>query len=154
MRIVLGILYIIIVSSHYSYAQTPKNTYRDNYLALDIYQVIFRMKRGEMIRIHALYDEDNKRQKFAILNEFGTDVSMPVTREQVYRFVRKQFELQAVFDISKQDGRMLSPAQQNVFLKERRDILLKTSQALFEGITAPFQLDLDMAYRSYGILKK
>lgn len=143
---------IVVVSAQISFAQAQSNPARDNYIALDVYDTIFSMKRGERIRIRALYEDDNTRQKKAVLNEFGSNVTKFVTREQVYYFVRKQFELHAIAELGGIDGRELSPAEQDRFTLRHRAILRTVTKAVYEARFVPYPRDYEMVGKSFDIL--
>lgn len=124
------------------------------------YGVLAHMSGGDFIPVSFLYDEGNEAQKAAVEKAFtGADgrVYHRVTREQAYEFVRRQFDLRAIKELS---GREPADGQKiDDFIRENKDILQEVTRALYEGRLAvysragrgdPAPRDFEIIFKSFG----
>ncbi len=106
----------------------------DNILSVGAYGILEGMSGGDYIPIEMLYDSDNEEQKNAIRNHFKDEdgkVYDRVTREEVYAFVRQQFDLRAIKELG---GKEPAPGQDlNEFIKQNHQTLRQVTEAMYEG---------------------
>ena len=129
-------------------------------LPQSIYGLLDATSGGEFIPVSYLYDGDEDPRKAAVIKAFTDDKGRlynRITREQVYDFVRQQFDLRAIRALS---GR--EPADgQNIdqFIRDNRDTLREVTKALYEGRLSVYSMqgdgdpcprDFEIIFKSFG----
>ncbi len=101
----------------------------DNILGMDAYNIMRNVQAGDLIPLHALYDENNPAQKESLLKAFGTDINKGISRQDVLSYVQKTFEERAL----KTPG-----------ITSLSDI----SQAMAEGKFNPYEKDVKLVFQA------
>lgn len=110
----------------------------DPILSEAAYRLIFVSRGGDDIRVEFLYDDDKPAQKRYVLKEFGNREN--VSLEDIYRFIRKRFNLLAInrLSISPEHSlraiENLSKSEQDDFIRQNEFILRKVSAAFTQNI--------------------
>lgn len=158
---------------------------RDNILSRNGYEILKQMRHGERVALAILedgrQDEFGARQRAALHKEFADEngaVPQSISREQVYAFVRKQFDLRAIAQLgdlrleaehlasmSEADkerfGEMLgqdltedmiaamSVTAQSALIRNNADILDRVSMAMAEGEFNPDDRDVRLVFKAF-----
>ncbi|MBL4805345.1 MAG: hypothetical protein JKY71_10810 [Alphaproteobacteria bacterium] len=158
---------------------------RDNILSRNGYEILKQVRGGERIALGVLedtrQDEGGARQRAALHKEFmQEDGTLPqsVSREQVYAFVQKQFDLRAIAtlgdlrldqsqldtmseedqerfrenigeDLTEDMIAAMSREAQSQLIAENTDILDRVSIAMAEGRFNPDDRDVQLVFKAF-----
>jgi len=132
-------------------AQYLSDVNNDHIFSAFAYDVIEVLEPGETLPIQVLYDTE--AQKNALFHEYGNDPDLEISKEEIYWFARKQFELGAILVIGDKDGRRLIPSEQNIFILRNQHTLQQVSAAMNDGRYVPYMRDMKLVHDSFEVLK-